>query len=132
MLSGAVFNVFVCAADIPDFLNFFVPEIISHTEVQTLVILILVDVIKVAIVLIICNHDFIRFQNIIDFQSKSPVVPDFFDVGVQAHERFQSSQLDLLVVHVPIVDAQKPSFFLSNLTVLLVCINKLLDLILLT
>lgn len=110
MLSGAVFNVLVCAADVPDFLNFLVPEIICYAEVKTLVILILIDVIVVAVGLVIGDHDFVGFQDIINFQGKRPVVPDFFDVGIQAHQGFQPSQFDLLIVHIPIVDAQEPGF----------------------
>jgi hypothetical protein len=82
LLSGAVFYVFVCAVDIPYFLNFFVPEVVSDTEVYALVVLILIDVIEVSVFLLVCDDYFICLQNVKYFQVEGPVVPYFFDAGV--------------------------------------------------
>ena len=88
MLSGAVFNGVGSCFYITDFLYFFVSEVINDTHFNLLVELVVFDVVVGSVSLFGFNFYDVGFQKVINSCTESPVVPDFHDVKIQAHQIF--------------------------------------------
>ena len=88
MLSGAVFNGVGSGFYISNFFNFFVSAVINETHFNLLVEIIVFDVVVGSVSLFGFNFYDVGFQKVINSCTESPVVPDFHDVKIQAHQIF--------------------------------------------